>query len=40
MGMLVNLKKVLVPATKKGYAVGAFNFNNLEFLQAILEAAE
>lgn len=38
--MLVNLKKVLIPATKKGYAVGAFNFNNLEFLQAILEAAE
>lgn len=38
--MLVNLKKVLIPARKNGYAVGAFNFNNWEFIQAILGAAE
>lgn len=38
--MLVNLKKVLLPARKNGYAVGAFNFNNWEFIQAILSAAE
>ena len=38
--MLVNLKKVLVPARKKGYAVGAFNFNNWEFIQALLNSAE
>lgn len=38
--MLVNLNKVLVPARKNGYAVPAFNFNNLEFLQGLTEAAE
>ncbi len=38
--MLVNLKKVLVSARRNGYAVGAFNFNNWEFIQAILTAAE
>ncbi|KKR48969.1 MAG: Fructose-1,6-bisphosphate aldolase, class II [Candidatus Magasanikbacteria bacterium GW2011_GWC2_40_17] len=37
--MLVNLNKVLIPARKNGYALPAFNFNNLEFLQALTEAA-
>lgn len=31
---------LLKEAQEKGYGVGAFNFNNLEFLQAIVEAAE
>jgi len=38
--MLVNLNKVLIPARRNGYAVPAFNFNNLEFLQALTEAAQ
>lgn len=38
--MLVNLNKILIPARKNGYALPAFNFNNLEFLQALTEAAE
>jgi fructose-bisphosphate aldolase class II len=38
--MLVSLNKLLIPARKSGYAVGAFNFNNVEFTQAILAAAE
>jgi len=38
--MLVSLKKVLSKAYKGGYAVGAFNINNLEILQAVIEAAE
>lgn len=38
--MLVTLKSVLQKAHKKGYAVGAFNINNLEALQAIMDAAE
>ncbi len=37
--MLVSLKKVLADAHAKGYAVGAFNTNNLEITQAIIEAA-
>ncbi len=37
--MLVNLNKVLIPARKAGYAIPALNFNNLEFVQAITEAA-
>jgi fructose-bisphosphate aldolase class II len=36
----VNTKYILEKASKEFYAVGAFNFNNLEFLQPILEAAE
>ncbi len=36
----MNLKEILTDATQKGYAVPAFNFNNLETLQAIMEAAE
>jgi fructose-bisphosphate aldolase class II len=38
--MLANGKPLLVAARKHGYAIGAFNFSNLEQLQAIVEAAE
>ena len=38
--MLVTLTQVLAKANKRRYAVGAFNFNNLETLQAIMDAAE
>lgn len=38
--MLVTGKQILDDAHKKGYAVGAFNINNMEILQAIIEAAE
>lgn len=38
--MLVTLKEILSGAKKRGYAVGAFNVNNLEIIQAIVEAAE
>jgi len=38
--MLVNLNKILPKARKNGYAVGAFNINNLEICQAIIDAAE
>jgi fructose-bisphosphate aldolase class II len=37
---LVGLDEVLGPARAGGYAVGAFNVVNLEFLEAIVEAAE
>ncbi len=37
--MLVTNKELLVPARQKGYAVGAFNINNLEALLAVSEAA-
>lgn len=37
--MLSNLKKILADADKRGYAVGAFNVNDLEILQAVVEAA-
>lgn len=37
--MLVTNKDLLVPATRKAYAVGAFNINNLETVLAISEAA-
>ncbi len=36
---LVNLRTVLVKAREQGYAVGAFNFVNMEMLQGILDAA-
>ncbi|NMB35503.1 MAG: class II fructose-1,6-bisphosphate aldolase [Firmicutes bacterium] len=36
---LVGLNEVLAPAAKGGYAVGAFNANNMEIVQAIIEAA-
>ena len=38
--MLVNTKEVFENAIKGKYAVGAFNFVNMEILQAILETAE
>jgi len=37
---LVPMSEILNEANKKGYAVGGFNINNLEFLQGIIEAAE
>lgn len=38
--MLVTGKELLQHADKNGYAVGAFNVNNMEIVQAIIEAAE
>jgi len=38
--MLTTLKSVLDKAHRGNYAVGAFNINNLEILQAIVEAAD
>ena len=37
---LVSMKEMLEKGKKEGYAVGQFNINNLEFTQAILQAAE
>ncbi|MDI6851583.1 MAG: class II fructose-bisphosphate aldolase [bacterium] len=37
---LLPMKDLLTEADKGNYAVGAFNINNLEFFQAIMEAAE
>ncbi|SDB86262.1 class II fructose-1,6-bisphosphate aldolase [Shouchella lonarensis] len=37
---LVSMKDMLNKAKSEGYAVGQFNLNNLEFTQAILQAAE
>ena len=37
---LVPMKQVLEEATKGGYGVGAFNVNNMEQIQAIMQAAE
>ncbi|HPE68915.1 MAG TPA: class II fructose-1,6-bisphosphate aldolase [Thermotogota bacterium] len=36
----VPTKEILEDANRRGYAVGAFNINDLEFLQAIIAAAE
>lgn len=38
--MLVTGKEILVHAHENGYAVGAFNVNNMEQVHAIVEAAE
>lgn len=38
--MLVTGKEILTHAHKNNYAVGAFNVNNLEILQAVIAAAE
>jgi fructose-bisphosphate aldolase class II len=35
-----SFKEILIDGLKNGYAVGQFNVNNLEFLQAIIETAE
>lgn len=37
---LVSMKEMLDTAKENGYAVGQFNINNLEYIQAILQAAE
>lgn len=37
---LVSMKEMLIKAKAEGYAVGQFNINNLEWTQAILQAAE
>ncbi len=37
---LVTMKEILEDARKGKYGVGAFNINNMEFLQGIIEAAE
>lgn len=36
---LVNLSRILKPADEGGWAVGAFNCNNMEIVQAIMRAA-
>lgn len=36
---LVNTKKMLQDAYNKGYAIGAFNVNNMEIVQGVVEAA-
>lgn len=38
--MLVSGKEILLDAQKNKYGVGAFNVNNMEIVQAIIEAAE
>lgn len=38
--MLVTGREILEDAHKNNYAVGAFNVNNMEIVQAIIEAAE
>lgn len=37
---LVTTKELLLKAQKNGYAVGAFNVENMEMVQAVIEAAE
>ena len=37
---LVNLNDVLIPARMRKYAVGAYDFINMETLYGILDAAE
>lgn len=37
---LVTTKKILLDAQKEGYAVGAFNVENMEMVQAVVAAAE
>jgi len=37
---LVTSKELLLEAQKEGYAVGAFNANNMECVKAVIEAAE
>jgi fructose-bisphosphate aldolase class II len=37
--MLVTNKDLMIPARKKGYAIGAFNVQNLESMLAVAEAA-
>lgn len=37
---LVSMKEMMLKGKEHGYAIGQFNLNNLEYAQAILEAAE
>jgi len=37
---LVSSKQLLLNAQKEGYAIGAFNVENMEMMQAVVEAAE
>ena len=37
---LVTTKEMLLKAQKEGYAVGAFNAENMEMVKAIIKAAE
>lgn len=37
---LVSMKEMMLKGNEEGYAIGQFNLNNLEYAQAILEAAE
>lgn len=37
---LVSMKEILQDADRRGYGVGAFNINDLEFLKAIVKAGE
>lgn len=37
---LESMKEMMIKGKEKGYAIGQFNLNNLEYAQAILEAAE
>src|SRR5690625_1363999 len=37
---LVSMREMLLTARDRQYAVGQFNINNLEYIQAILDAAE
>ncbi|ARD48771.1 fructose-1,6-bisphosphate aldolase, class II [Sporosarcina sp. P37] len=37
---LVSMKEMMIQGKEKGYAIGQFNLNNLEYTQAILQAAE
>lgn len=37
---LITTKRMLLDAQKNGYAVGAFNVENMEMVQAVIEAAE
>ncbi|MBD3318334.1 class II fructose-1,6-bisphosphate aldolase [Candidatus Woesearchaeota archaeon] len=38
--MIISLKRMLAQANKKNYAVGAYNINNMEFVQAVVSASE
>lgn len=37
---LVSMKEMMIKGKNEGYAIGQFNLNNLEYTQAILQAAE
>lgn len=37
---LVSMKDMMIQGKKQGYAIGQFNLNNLEYAQAILQAAQ